>query len=73
MAWSRSAAGNVATEDMVHMLEEMGIDTGIDLLALVKAVRQAESSLGLTFPGQVIKAGRSCDLHPLPLDSEQST
>lgn len=63
------AAGNVATEDMAHMLEEMGIDTGINLLALIEAVRQAEDRLGLNFPGQVIKAGRSCDLHPLHLDS----
>jgi hydroxymethylglutaryl-CoA lyase len=61
------AAGNVSTEDMVHMLTEMGIDTGIDLVALVEAVRQAERLLGLAFPGQVIKAGRSCDLHPLAL------
>jgi hydroxymethylglutaryl-CoA lyase len=59
------AAGNVATEDMVHMLAEMGIETGIDLVALLNAVREAEGILGMTFPGQVIKAGRSCDLHPL--------
>jgi hydroxymethylglutaryl-CoA lyase len=61
------AAGNVATEDMVHMLAEMGIYTGVDLVALVEAVRQAETVLGITFPGQVMKAGRSCDLHPVPM------
>jgi hydroxymethylglutaryl-CoA lyase len=60
------ATGNVCTEDMVHMLHEMGIDTGIDLSALLDAVREAEGILGITLPGQVIKAGRSCDLHPLP-------
>ncbi len=59
------ATGNVCTEDIVHMLHEMGVDTGIDLPALVAAVRQAEQILGLTFPGQVIKAGRSCELHPV--------
>jgi hydroxymethylglutaryl-CoA lyase len=59
------ACGNVCTEDIVHMLHEMGIDTGIDLQALLGAVRDAEKTLGSTFPGQVIKAGRSCDLHPL--------
>ena len=58
------AAGNVCTEDMVHMLHEMGIDTGIDLPALLVAVREAEGILNVAFPGQVIKAGRSCDLHP---------
>lgn len=60
------AAGNVATEDMVNMLAEMGIRTGIDLTSLIGAVRAAESTLGVTFAGQVIRAGRSCDLHPAP-------
>ncbi len=59
------ATGNVATEDMVHMLTEMGIGTGIDLENLLHAVREAEAILGVTLPGQVIKAGRACDLHPL--------
>jgi hydroxymethylglutaryl-CoA lyase len=60
------AAGNVCTEDMAHMLSEMGISTGIDLPALIEAVRAAEQITGLTFPGQVIKAGRTCERHPLP-------
>jgi hydroxymethylglutaryl-CoA lyase len=60
------AAGNVCTEDAVHMLHEMGIATHIDLPRLLDAVRQAERILGMTFPGQVIKAGRSCDLHASP-------
>jgi len=60
------AAGNVCTEDAVHMLHEMGVATHIDLPRLLDAVGQAERLLDLTFPGQVIKAGRSCDLHPLP-------
>jgi hydroxymethylglutaryl-CoA lyase len=61
------AVGNVATEDIVHMLEEMGIETGIDQVALIACVREAETILHMTFPGQVIKAGRSCDLHPVPV------
>jgi hydroxymethylglutaryl-CoA lyase len=61
------ATGNVCTEDIVHMLHEMGIATGIDLPALLAAVRDAEALLGLNFPGQVIKAGRACELHPLSL------
>ncbi|HUT16263.1 MAG TPA: hydroxymethylglutaryl-CoA lyase [Anaerolineae bacterium] len=60
------ATGNVCTEDMVHMLHGMGVDTGIDLEALLSAVRDAERILGMTFPGQVIRAGRDCDLHALP-------
>ena len=60
------ATGNVCTEDMVHMLHGMGVNTGIDLEALLSAVRDAERILGMTFPGQVIRAGRECDLHALP-------
>jgi len=60
------ATGNVCTEDLVHMLHGMGIDTGINLAALLSAVRDAERILGMAFPGQVIRAGRTCDLHALP-------
>lgn len=61
-----NAAGNVCTEDMVHMVHEMGIETGIDLPALIQVVRQAERVLKMVFPGQVIKAGQSCEIHPIP-------
>jgi hydroxymethylglutaryl-CoA lyase len=54
------------------MLHEMEIATGIDLARLLDGVRQAERMLNMTFPGQVIKAGRSCDLHSLP-DGNQPT
>jgi hydroxymethylglutaryl-CoA lyase len=60
------ATGNVPTEDMVHMLHEMGIETGIDLPALISAARLAEETIGEVLPGQVMKAGRTCDLHPMP-------
>jgi hydroxymethylglutaryl-CoA lyase len=60
------ATGNVCTEDMVHMLHEMGIATGIDLPALLAAVQEAEPLLHVPLSGQVIRAGRTCDLHPLP-------
>ena len=62
------AAGNVCTEDVVHMVHEMGIATGIDLKRLLDTVRAVERTLGLRLSGQVIRAGRSCDLHPLPVD-----
>jgi hydroxymethylglutaryl-CoA lyase len=51
------AAGNLATEDVVFMLEDMGIHTGIDLDALVLAARKLEAILGFTLPGQVMKSG----------------
>jgi hydroxymethylglutaryl-CoA lyase len=60
------ATGNVPTEDMVHMLHEMGVDTGIDLPALIGTAQFAEEIIGEVLPGQVMKAGRTCDLHALP-------
>ncbi len=60
------ASGNVCTEDVVHMLHEMGIATGIDLATLIQVVREEEQRLDLPLVGQVIRAGRACELHPLP-------
>lgn len=57
------ATGNVCTEDMVHMLHEMGIETGIDLERLIRVALLAQELVGQPLPGQVMKAGRSCDLH----------
>jgi hydroxymethylglutaryl-CoA lyase len=51
------ANGNLATEDLVHMLEDMGISTGIDLDVLLEAARLAESLVGHPLPGQVSRAG----------------
>jgi len=61
-----NAAGNVCTEDMVYMLHEMGIETGLDLTRLMEAARLAEQLVGRTLDGQVMKAGprlgpHSCD------------
>lgn len=51
------AAGNLATEDVVYMLEDMGCDTGIDLMKLISAALRLEEFLGRTLPGQVMKSG----------------
>ena len=51
------AAGNLPTEDVVFMLEDMGYDTGIDLMKIIAAARRLESILGGTLPGQVMKSG----------------
>ncbi len=60
------ASGNICTEDLVNLCEEIGIDTGIDLPHLLDLSRTLPSLLGHEMPGQVAKAGRNCDLHPLP-------
>ena len=57
------AAGNISTEDTVHMLQEMGIETGIDLERLIQVARLAQKILGRELPGQVMKAGPRCQLH----------
>ncbi len=51
------AAGNLPTEDVVYLLDDMGIDTGIDLMSLIRAARLLEDMLGYTLPGQVMKSG----------------
>jgi hydroxymethylglutaryl-CoA lyase len=56
----KGAAGNVCTEDLVFMLHEMGIETGIDLEKLIEAARLAEDIVGHPLPGSV-KMGGSLD------------
>lgn len=51
------ATGNVATEDVVSMLHEMGIETGVDLPALVSASRAAQDALGRPLGSHVLRAG----------------
>ncbi len=55
--YAPGATGNVCTEDLVHMVEDMGIATGVDLEALLDAARTAESLVGRTLPSQVLRAG----------------
>jgi hydroxymethylglutaryl-CoA lyase len=55
--YASGATGNIATEDLVHMLEDMGIDTGVDLEALLDAGRIAQSFVGAELPSKVLKAG----------------
>ena len=51
------ATGNIATEDLVSMLEEMGIATGVDLPALLEAARAAQAALGRPLGSHVLVAG----------------
>jgi hydroxymethylglutaryl-CoA lyase len=51
------ATGNIATEDLVSMLEEMGIATGIDLPALLACARRAQEILGRPLGSHTIVAG----------------
>ena len=53
----RGATGNIATEDLVSMLHEMGYETGIDLERLVEAARSAQTVLGRSLGSHVLLAG----------------
>ena len=55
--YAAGATGNVVTEDLVHMLEDMGIDTGIDMTRLLEAARFAQSIVGAELPSRLLKAG----------------
>ncbi|MFM8238058.1 MAG: hydroxymethylglutaryl-CoA lyase [Actinomycetota bacterium] len=51
------SSGNVATEDLVHLLDDMGVETGIDLEALLECARLAARTVGHELPGAVLRAG----------------
>ena len=51
------AAGNVCTEDLVFLCDELGINTGVDLDALIECARLAEDVVGHPLPGSVMKGG----------------
>jgi len=55
--YAPGASGNIATEEVVHMLEDMGIATGIDLESLIEVAELAEKLLGRTLPSGVLRAG----------------
>jgi hydroxymethylglutaryl-CoA lyase len=60
------ASGNVCTEDLVHCLHAMGIESGIDLDRLVGVSRRVQEIVGHTLPGQIAKAGPSTRKYPVP-------
>ena len=64
--YAPGASGNIATEELVHMLEDMGIRTGIDLDALISVAELAEKLLGHTLPSGVLRAGPRTRLVPFP-------
>ncbi|MFI5100325.1 MAG: hydroxymethylglutaryl-CoA lyase [Actinomycetes bacterium] len=55
--YAPGASGNVATEELVHMVEDMGVATGIDLELLLEVAAEAERVVGRTLPSQLLRAG----------------
>jgi hydroxymethylglutaryl-CoA lyase len=60
------ATGNICTEDMVNMLHDMGYETGIDLDKLIACAKRIHGIVQHDVAGQVMKAGKTLDLRPIP-------
>jgi hydroxymethylglutaryl-CoA lyase len=59
------ATGNICTEDLVYLLQEMDIETGIDLAKLTAIACDVETVIGRSLPGQIMKAGHRLELHDM--------
>lgn len=66
--YAPGATGNVCSEEIVHALELMGYDTGVDLQRLLDASKRLPALIGHDIPSQIVKAGRRLDLHAVPAD-----
>jgi hydroxymethylglutaryl-CoA lyase len=66
--YAPGASGNVCSEEIVHALELMGYDTGVDVERLIAAAKRLPKLIGHDIPSQIVKAGRRLDLHPRPAD-----
>lgn len=60
------ASGNVATEEVVHMLHDMGVETGVDLDALIRTAELAQEIVGRPLESGVLRAGPRTSLSPRP-------
>lgn len=70
--YAPGATGNVCTEDLAHMFEQMGVNTGVDLDALLKVAESLPELVGHAVPGHVVRAGTSQRRYPLPQDARQA-
>jgi hydroxymethylglutaryl-CoA lyase len=64
--YAPGATGNVCTEELVHMLELDGYQTGVDLEGILAASALLPGLIGHDIPSQLLKAGRRLDLHLMP-------
>ena len=55
--YAPGATGNIAPEELVHMVEDMGVATGVDLDAMLDAAAEAERIVGRELPSQVLRVG----------------
>jgi hydroxymethylglutaryl-CoA lyase len=69
--YAPGASGNVATEDVVHMLQCMGYDTGVDVPGLIGAAHELERLVGHELPAQVSRSGERLKRHAPPAGFEE--
>ncbi len=69
--YAPGASGNVATEDLVHLLQCLGLDCGLQLEALAPAAQTLHRLLGHGLPSAVGRAGPRWQRHPVPADFKQ--
>lgn len=64
--YAPGATGNVCTEDLVHMFEQMNVETGVDLDLILKVSERLPALVGHDVPGQVVKAGKADRRYTMP-------
>lgn len=67
----KGAPGNISTEDVAFLCEQMGIDTGLNLESLVNCTKMAEEMVGRELPGHLSKGGVLSEIRPRPWMQEQ--
>lgn len=69
--YAPGATGNIATEDLVHALAEMGVETGIDLTNLIDAAKDVRRTIGHDGGSYMLQAGPCSQLHVKPKVQEK--
>ena len=66
--YAPGASGNACTEEIVHALQLMGYDTGVDLARVLVVAAALPALIGHETPSQIVKAGPRWQLHPAPAE-----
>ena len=64
--YAPGASGNICTEDLVHMFQRMGLETGVDLDRLLEAAERLPMLVGHDVPSAILKAGKADRRYPKP-------
>jgi hydroxymethylglutaryl-CoA lyase len=69
--YAPGATGNVATEDLVNMLHEMGIETGVDLDALIRVAKMVQEVVPHPLDSAIVRAGTATNLASAPKEQQK--